>query len=222
MERILIFGATRGVGLELARLLREQGKEVVAMARPSSDASALEALGARVVAGDALSASDVARAFEELGGEGSVVSTLGSAFGAPPIVDHEGNVKVIEEAERKGIRRFVLVTSLGCGETRPHMAERVAAVLGPIVDAKTLAEERLAASSLAWTILRPGGLRSEPATGRGVLSEDPEIHGFVHRTDVAGLVARVLADPATVGKKFAVVDAELAHGPNPLAPFHLR
>lgn len=192
------------------------------MVRPTSDASALEALGVRVLPGDALSEADVARAFETLGPEGSVVSTLGSAYGAPPVVDHEGNVKVIEAAERRGVRRFVFVTSLGCGETRPHMAERVAAVLGPIVDAKTRAEERLVRSSLDWTILRPGGLRSEPATGRGILSEDPEIHGFVHRSDVAELVLRVLLDPTTVGKKFAALDAALAHGPNPVEPFPLR
>lgn len=221
-EKVLLFGATRGVGLELARHLRERGVDVVAMVRPSSDAAELRALGVRVVEGDALSADDVAAAFEALGEGGDVVSTLGSAFGQPPIVDHEGNVKVIEEAERRGVGRFVFVTSLGCGETRPHMAERVAAVLGPIVDAKTRAEERLVRTSLAWTIVRPGGLRSEPATGRGVLSEDPEIHGFVHRADVAALVARVLRDPSTVGKKFAAVDSALAHGPNPLAPFPLR
>lgn len=220
-ERVLIFGATRGVGLELARLLRARGAEVVAMARPESDVEPLRALGVRLVEGDALSAADVAAAFEALGSGGRVVSTLGTAFGQPPVVDREGNVRVIEEAERHGVERFVLVTSLGCGETRPHMAERVAAVLGPIVDAKTEAEERLARSSLAWTIVRPGGLRSDPATGRGVLTEDPTIHGFVHRADVAELVARVLGDPATVGKKLAAVDAALAHGPNPLDPFPL-
>lgn len=222
MESVMIFGATRGVGLELVRILRARSVGVVAMARPPSETAELDRLGVEVVRGDALSARDVAAAFDALGEGGQVVSTLGGAFGTPPIVDHEGNARIIEEAEARGVARFVFVTSLGCGETRPHMAPRVAAVLGPIVDAKTRAEERLVRSSLDWTILRPGGLRSEPATGRGVLSEDPEIHGFVHRADVAQLVARVLRDPSTVGKKLAAVDAELAHGPKPLEPIPLR
>lgn len=221
MRKILLFGATRGVGLELARLLREEGREVLAMVRPTSGAGALQEMGVQVVSGDALSDGDVAAAFAALGPGGEVVSTLGGAFGAPPIVDHEGNVCIIEAAERHGAERFVFVTSLGCGETRPHMAERVAAVLGPIVDAKTRAEERLVRSGLDWTIVRPGGLRSEPPTGRGVLTEDPTIHGFIHRADVAHLVVRALRDPATVGKKLAAVDAELAHGPHPLSPFPL-
>ena len=47
-------------------------------------------------------------------------------------------------------------------------------------------------SELAWTIIRPGGLKSEPSTGRGVLTEDTSVCGAIHRADVASLVAQAL------------------------------
>ena len=48
MTATLIFGARTGVGLHLARLLRERGEPVVAMLRPQADAGELEALKARL------------------------------------------------------------------------------------------------------------------------------------------------------------------------------
>jgi hypothetical protein len=59
-------------------------------------------------------------------------------------------------------------------------------------------------------IIRPGGLRSAPATGRGILTRDPQTHGFINREDVAGLVMRVLDDPAAAGQTFAAVDPDMA------------
>ena len=50
---VLVIGGTRATGLEVVRLLRARGDDVVVLVRPSSDASEVEALGARVVRGDA-------------------------------------------------------------------------------------------------------------------------------------------------------------------------
>lgn len=221
MEPVLVFGASRGIGLELARHLREQGVRVVAMVRAESSIEHLKEVGVEVVRGDALEPRDVAAAFDALGPGGHVVSTLGGSLHQGPVVDFEGNVHVIDEAARREVGRFVFVTSIGCGEMMPFMYDRIRAILGKIVEAKTRAEEHLVRTSLAWTIVRPGGLRSEPATGRGILSEDPEIHGFIHRADVALLVARILRDPATVGRKFAAIDSAFAKCVNPIEPFPL-
>lgn len=221
VEPVLVFGASRGIGLELARHLREQGVRVVAMVRAESSIEHLKEVGVEVVRGDALEPRDVAAAFDALGPGGHVVSTLGGSLHQGPVVDFEGNVHVIDEAARREVGRFVFVTSIGCGEMMPFMYDRIRAILGKIVEAKTRAEEHLVRTSLAWTIVRPGGLRSEPATGRGILSEDPEIHGFIHRADVALLVARILRDPATVGRKFAAIDSAFAKCVNPIEPFPL-
>ncbi len=64
-QSILIFGATRGTGLELARLLTARGDSVTAFVRPTSDRSGLEPLGVEFIVGDALVAEEVKAAFAE-------------------------------------------------------------------------------------------------------------------------------------------------------------
>lgn len=217
---VLIFGASRGTGLLLAQRLRAGGVSVHAMLRPRSDASPLDEIGAQVVRGDALNAADVARAFEAAGEVCDVVSTLGGRQNGR-YVDEEGNGHVIDRAAGGVIGRFVLVTSIGCGDMAPFRSERAVAAFGDSVDAKTRAEIRLRQALPTATIIRPGGLLSEAATGGGLLNDDPQLHGFITRADLADLIARVLRDPATEGKTFAAVDAGRMRCVNPVQPFPL-
>jgi uncharacterized protein YbjT (DUF2867 family) len=219
---VVIFGAGGGVGFHLARLLRERGVPVFAMLRGSAAVPELEALGVRVAHGDAFLADDVDRTLALPGnGEFDVVSTIGGTTPDGRMADDEGNINIVDRAAGRDVGRFVLVTSIGCGEMAPYRSARAIAAFGAAVDAKTRAEERLRQAIPSATIVRPGGLRSEPATGRGILSDDPRIHGFIHRADVADLVRRVLTDPATEGRAFAAVDAEHARCANPIEPFPL-
>ncbi len=218
---VLIFGASRGTGLALARLLRAGNVPVMAMLRSLEIRPELERRGVRVALGDAFSRADVAAALKLLPPGGHVVSTLGGAATDGRQVDDAGNINVIDAAAGRA-SRFVLVTAIGCGEMAPFRSERAIAAFGAVVDAKTRAEEHLRRVIPSATILRPGGLRHEPATGRAFLSADPEIHGFVTREDLARLIAGVLGDPATAGQAFAAVDAATARAPRPVAPFPLR
>lgn len=222
MQPILIFGASRGVGLALARLLRSRGTPVTAMLRSPVASAELESIGVHVVCGDAFSSNDVARAFANNGPARGVISTLGGRAPDGRHVDDEGNINVIDQATAHGISRFVLVTSIGCGDMAPFRSERAIAAFGAAVDAKTRAEEHLRSRIPDATIIRPGGLRSDPATGRGILTTDPQMHGFINREDVAQLVARALFDPATHGKSFAAVDIDTARSENPVAPLYLQ
>lgn len=221
MAPLLIFGASKGVGLELARLEARAGRRLLALARSEAAAADLRVLGAEIAYGDALSREDVAAAFERVQGECEVVSTLGGAASDGRRADDEGNINVIEEARNSAVRRLVLVTSIGCGEMAPYRSERAIAAFGAAVDAKTRAEQHLRTTDLGWTIVRPGGLRSGPATGRGILSSDAQMHGFIHRADVAELIFRVLRDDASIGGAFAAVDLDLATSDNPIEPFPL-
>lgn len=218
---VLLFGASRGAGLALAERLRARGDRVTALARPGAGAASLEALGVVTLVGDALEPADVARAFARVPPGAAVVSLLGGGRDPGPLVDDAGNGHVIDLAVTAGAGPFVLVTAIGCGEMAPHRSERARAAFGAIVDAKTRAEERLRTSGLAHTIVRPGGLRDGPPTGRAVLSEDPALHGFVRRADLADLLERVLRDPATRGRALAAVDADESRSETPRAPFPL-
>ena len=55
-------------------------------------------------------------------------------------------------------------------------------------------------STMQWTIIRPGGLKSEPATGSGILTEDRSICGAINREDVAELVVKALFSDKADGK----------------------
>jgi uncharacterized protein YbjT (DUF2867 family) len=222
MRPVMIFGASHGVGLALARLLRSRNVPVSAMLRPAAASADLENIGVRILHGDAFSRDDIAQAFASAPSSCDIVSTLGGRAADGRYVDDEGNINVIGQAATRTAARFVLVTSIGCGDMAPFRSERAIAAFGPEVDAKTRAEEHVRRVIPSATIIRPGGLRSEPATGRGILTQDPQMHGFINREDVAELIVRVLGDPATIGQTFAAVDAETAPTVNPVLPFQLQ
>jgi len=52
------------------------------------------------------------------------VSTLGGST-QNPTVDSQGNINVIEAALAKGVKKFILVTSIGCGDTKDAPGEQV-------------------------------------------------------------------------------------------------
>jgi len=75
------------------------------------------------------------------------------------------------------------------------------------VEAKRDADAALRASDLSWTIIRPGRLTDEPATG--LVSLGPDVsRGDVTRADVAAVLAAVLDDPGTIGKQWNLVNGD--------------
>ena len=77
--------------------------------------------------------------------------------------------------------------------------------------AKTRAENVLIKyyTNTNWTIIRPGGLKSEPKTGTAVVTEDKSVVGSIHREDVADLVVQALTSPNSMRKILSAVDPEL-------------
>jgi uncharacterized protein YbjT (DUF2867 family) len=79
------------------------------------------------------------------------------------------------------------------------------------LQAKAAAEEDLRGRDLDWTILRPGGLIDDPASGL-VRLESPGIPaGRVPREDVAAVLAGLLDHDNTIG-----LTLELTKGPTPV------
>jgi hypothetical protein len=62
---------------------------------------------------------------------------------------------------------------------------------------------------LNYTIIRPGGLKSEPATGNGILTENYSVSGTIHRADVAQLACRCLQSPAANNKVLSALDNQM-------------
>lgn len=77
---VLVFGGTRGVGLEVVRQLRENGEAVTTMVRETSDLTALNAIdGVSTTVGDAMDMEAVTRPFST-GQFDTVITTLGGTL----------------------------------------------------------------------------------------------------------------------------------------------
>jgi uncharacterized protein YbjT (DUF2867 family) len=108
-------------------------------------------------------------------------------------------------AERAGVRRFVQVSSMGAGQPPQPGRDEVWAAY---ITAKTVAEADLRARDLDWTILRPGGLTDDPATGRIRLAPPPVPRGAIPRADVAAVIAALLGEPGTRHKTLELVSGD--------------
>ena len=53
---------------------------------------------------------------------------------------------------------------------------------------------------MEWTVVRPGGLKNEPGTGGGLLTESRAVCGAISREDVAELVVKALFSANAAGK----------------------
>jgi nucleoside-diphosphate-sugar epimerase len=189
---IFVAGASRGVGQEIAKYLIAQDIKVKALLRTEVAAKGLEATGVLTVIGDALNVDDVERAI--LGNEPiqAVISTLGGLPTNDDKPDFIGNKNLIDAAVKAGVQKFILVTSIGAGDSVVAMPPQALEALKPVLTLKEQAEQYLMNNGLNYTIIRPGGLKSEPATENGILTADPRIVGSIHRADVAQLVCRCL------------------------------
>ena len=115
---VVIFGASSGIGLELVRLLAARGAPAVAVTR-SGSSTALAAAGATVVAGDVLDRAAVDRVLAGAAPAAAIVSLVGGRpFRSDPPPDWDGNRNLIDAARAAGVRRFVLVSSIGAGGSR--------------------------------------------------------------------------------------------------------
>jgi uncharacterized protein YbjT (DUF2867 family) len=82
--------------------------------------------------------------------------------------------------------------------------ERGGDAMRPYLRAKAEADARVAASTLDWTIVRPGSLQNEPGSGRVDVSTTLGRRGPVPRDDVALVLAETLQAPNTIRLTFEV------------------
>ena len=104
--------------------------------------------------------------------------------------------------------RIVLVTSIGCGDSKDALPEAAYATLEGALVEKNKAEKMLSRyyTNSLWTIIRPGGLSDDAPSGKALLTEDRAAIGAVTRADVADLVVAQLDSTATDKKILACVD----------------
>lgn len=204
MDSLLIFGASRGTGSYLLSYALKLGIDCTVLVRSPEIATTLQTKGAKVVIGDACCAEDVNSVMEVAGSKATIICTLGGTK-----ANYEAQRQIIDCAEQQGFSQMLLVTSLGCGNTWPRLSDRAKKAFGHAVREKTLAEQWLQTSQLAYCILRPGGLvDGEPLSTAQCYSSEQEVHGMVHRSDLALIILSQLEQPLQ-NTVYSVVDPNL-------------
>lgn len=205
---ILVAGGG-GVGIRVTRMLKDMGAWVWMLQRTDERRAEIEEMMAIVTNGDATNDDDVRRVFDEIDDLDAVVSTIGGTPG-DPVADGAGNIKLIEAAAAKGVKRFVLVTSIGTGDSKDAPPDQVYDVLKPVLLEKAKAEEALRGSGMEFVIVRPGGLTNDAATGTGALTESTTVCGPITREDVASLVSRCVFSDKAANKTLSAIDSDKA------------
>jgi nucleoside-diphosphate-sugar epimerase len=114
--RVAIAEGHGQIALRLARILSERGDEVVALIRNPDHADDVGNAGAKPAVAD-LEHANVDEVAAAVAGSDAVVFAAGAGPGSvsarKETMDYGGAVKLIEAAKQAGIRRYVIVSSMG-------------------------------------------------------------------------------------------------------------
>lgn len=204
--KILVIGANGQIGQHVVQLLeKDENHSAKAMIRKEEQAPALEQWGAETVIADLEgSVEDIAAA---AAGCEAIVFTAGSGghTGADKtlLIDLDGAVKAMEAAEQADIQRFILVSAMYADQREKWPEE-----IKPYYVAKHFADRILMNSNLDYTIIRPGGLVNEEATGGIQIGEDAS-RRTIPRADVAAIVVSALNEPTTIRRAFDVTSGNM-------------
>jgi len=198
--KILIVGATRGIGRQVLEQALAAGHSVTALVR---DARRLGVQHDRlkVAKGDILDPNSVALA---MAGQEAVCCSIGVKVpGIQVTVFSEGTRNLLEAMKKRGARRLVCVTGIGAGDSRGHggfLYDRLfyPLLLRTVYADKDRQESVIRASGVDWVIVRPGFLTNGPLTGRYRVITDLSgvTAGRISRADVAHFILQQLVAPS--------------------------
>jgi nucleoside-diphosphate-sugar epimerase len=205
--RVIVFGATGGTGRATVRELLDGGHEVTAFSR-HADQLGMRSERLHLVSGDALYPEDVEVAVAR---HDAVVVALGvndnplkvrvlHRSHTPTNICSEGTRNIIRAMKKHGVRKLVVVSAYGVGETRGllplpfKLAYRL--LLKEQIADKERQEQLVRDSELDWVIVQPVGLTNARPKDEVVASASGEVrHSTVPRRNVGRfLVEAVLGD----------------------------
>ncbi|MFP3869087.1 MAG: NAD(P)-dependent oxidoreductase [Desulfobacteraceae bacterium] len=187
--RILIIGATRGIGLQVVEQALPGGYEVTALVRnPQRFTKQHSRL--RIIQGDIL---DQAAVQQAVAGQEAVVITIGIGVTWKPVtVFSQGTKNVLAAMQQNDVRRLICVTGIGAGDSKGHGGFLYDQIFKPLLlnniyQDKDRQEALIRASATDWTIVRPGFLTNGPLTGKYRVLTDLKgvTAGKISRADVA-------------------------------------
>ena len=197
--KLVVFGATGGIGARVVEQGLAAGHDVTAVAR-RPEAISVKHRRLTVVQGDVLSPQKLPAI---IAGQDAVVSAVGARDRGPTTVYSAGASNVMQAMTAAGVRRIIAISASGL-EPGPVWQRVVAKqvlwrVFKYMYADLVLMEQALSASDLDWTILRPPQLTDGPCTGHYQIAINRHLsHGSkLSRADTADYILKHLSDPAT-------------------------
>lgn len=192
--KIIVFGATGGVGQSVVKQAVERGFEVTAFVRTPAKLKVTHD-NLTVVEGDAFNPGEVSAA---IAGHDAVVSCLASNQGMNKSTDLQEMVKNITAGMQKyGVKRIVYTASAGIDKELPGISGKLMmrVLKNALIDHRA-AVDIIEAHGLNYTIVRPMGLTNDSFTGeyRESLTAVPEKSKTIPRADVAHFILKTLID----------------------------
>ncbi|WP_446830873.1 SDR family oxidoreductase [Candidatus Foliamicus sp.] len=208
-ELVLVAGASGRTGSAAMRLLHEQGYAV--RATTTNRERAVERHGDQWNWLE-LDVRDRDAVFAAMQDVDYLICAIGtrSLMGGngPEFVDYGGVVNLVDAAVQAGVRHFVVVTSAAAG---PYRDRSRMIIFARARHWKTMGENHLKRSGLAYTVIGPSGLDEEPADGgqplRVMARADYET-GRVAIADIAMLAVDSLTNPDARNRSYAVIRDE--------------
>ncbi len=190
--KLLVIGATRGIGRNLVEQALDREHEVAALVRNPQRLNIGHKM-LTVVAGDILDPATVRHAVE---GCDAVCITIGIGPTRKPVtVFSEGTKNVIDAMTESSVNMLICVTGIGAGDSQGHGGFFYDKIFNPLLlktiyEDKDRQEELVRQSSLQWVVVRPGFLTNGPLTQTyQALTELAGVTaGKISRADVAHFI----------------------------------
>lgn len=165
MERILIAGATGHTGTRIIEILKNtENFKPVAMIRKEDQQQIFEDMEVETVVADL--EGDLSHALK---GIDKVIFAAGSGSKTGPekttAVDEEGAIKLIDEAKKAKVKKFVMLSAMGTDDPSKNKE------LEHYLTAKKKADDHLRESGITYTIVQPGRLSNDMGLAKVKLAE---------------------------------------------------
>jgi uncharacterized protein YbjT (DUF2867 family) len=199
--KVVIIGGHGKVALLAAPLLVAAGHDVTSVIRNPHHREDVASTGAVPLVAD-IEHLDGETLVEQLRGHDALVWAAGAGGGDPArtdAVDRVAAIRSMDAARAAAVDRYVMVSYFGAG---PEHGVDPSSGFFAYAEAKAGADAHLMASDLAWTIVAPSALTSDPGTGLIDVGADLTA-GSVPREDVARVLVAVLERPTTAGSFIA-------------------
>jgi putative NADH-flavin reductase len=195
--QLLVVGATGGTGREAVIQALDRGYFVTAFVRDPAKLD-VQHPNLTVVTGDVLQFESLLPAVRR---QDAVFCSLGGRPGQADKSVSEGTTNLIAAMQQVGIRRLLVVSSLGVGDSYASASIPsklfIKTFLSGVIAEKEKQEQAIRESGLDWVIARPTRLTNDPASGQFDVAEQLRFSAVamprISRADVAAFLLDQLA-----------------------------